>query len=362
VLHRPYAAEFVAATGRVKEILERVPVTMPRRYGTRRPILNHTLKLTSRAILLALLLVLPSVVAAKGKKPKKPKPPKLTPEERTEIRKLMMRVVRGRHPARRSSAATSLAKLGPKASMAVPSLVNALKDRDTNVGCSAAFALGKVGVTSKPAVKGLLLALNSGRSVDIHKAAAEALGMIGEFAQSAIPSLIKRLQKAKDGDLRAKAAAALGFLGEKAAKHGVGPLRKALEDEEKQVRLSAAISLVRLGESGPKLVKLLEGAVRKSGRAIVQTRQAACECLGKLGSKAKDAVPVLAQAAAEKPKINTALPYAERRLEQHTSFRRAAVHALGEIGGEDAVAALQRASEVASLAEVAKKALAKLQK
>ncbi|MBL4846064.1 MAG: hypothetical protein JKY65_11100 [Planctomycetes bacterium] len=55
-----------------------------------------------------------------------------------------------------------------------------------------------------------------------------------------------------------------------------------------------------------------------------------------------------------------ALPYAAQRREQHESLRRAAIHALGEIGDEEVRPTLERAAEVSSLAEAATAALAKL--
>ena len=68
--------------------------------------------------------------SAKDKGPKKPEP---TPEQRTEIRQLMRRAVGGRHEARRSEAATKLGRMGPVAEMAVPSLVQALKEGTEDV-------------------------------------------------------------------------------------------------------------------------------------------------------------------------------------------------------------------------------------
>lgn len=314
----------------------------------------------SRALLVLPLLCL--LAAPAFAKKKKPKPPEPTTEERNEIRKLMMRVVRGRHPAKRSEASTKLAAYGPKATMAVPQLVNGLKDADSNAACAAAYALGKVGEFSKPAVKGLTKALTSGRSPELRAAAAEGLGLIGPNAVGAVPALIKSVAAKDNADLRAKAAEALGRIdgGEKARKRSLPALRGALGDSEQQVKLCAAIALVSLGEQGPELVSALAAAVRKSGRAIVEVRQSACEALGKLGPVAKDAVGALAEAAREETRVNKALPYSDQRKAQHEAMRRAAVVALGAIGGDEAKSALERAQNVPCLEEAAKAALAKL--
>ena len=316
------------------------------------------------ALLLALLgLTLAAPSPALGKDPKKKKEkeeiPEPSDEERLEIRQLMGRVGRARHPAKRSQAATQLAAFGPKAAMAVPQLAHVLNDRDANAACAAAFALGKVGTHSKPAVKALLRALSSGKSPELKRAAAEGLGLIGPNAAGAGPALVKALGS-KDPDLRAKAAEALGLLGEKVVKKASKPLRGALSDEETSVRLNAAIALVRLGESGEELVKTLAAAVRKSGRAIVGVRQAACEALGTLGKKAEAAVEALAGAAAEATTINKALPYAEQRKKQHEAMRQAAVDALGEIGGDQARASLERLADVPCLSAAVERAQRKL--
>ncbi len=276
------------------------------------------------ALLLALLgLTLAAPSPALGKDPKKKKEkeeiPEPSDEERLEIRQLMGRVGRARHPAKRSQAGTH----------------------------------------SKPAVKALLRALSSGKSPELKRAAAEGLGLIGPNAAGAGPALVKALGS-KDPDLRAKAAEALGLLGEKVVKKASKPLRGALSDEETSVRLNAAIALVRLGESGEELVKTLAAAVRKSGRAIVGVRQAACEALGTLGKKAEAAVEALAGAAAEATTINKALPYAEQRKKQHEAMRQAAVDALGEIGGDQARASLERLADVPCLSAAVERAQRKL--
>ena len=307
-------------------------------------------------LLLLTLLCVPTLGLAKEKKPKAPEP---SISERAEIRKLMVRLGRARHEAKRSEAATQLSKFGPKAEMSVPALAQALKDRDSNVACAAAFALGKVGVYSKAAVTGLMKALSGGSRPELKQAAAEGLGLIGPNAQAAIPALLKALESG-EVDLRSKAARALGLIGPKAATRGVPALRKVLEDSEKGPRLAAAIALIQLGEKSPDLAKVLAGAVSRSGGAIVQTRQAACEALATLGPPAKPALSVLIAAVREAPEINKTLPYAAQRLEQHESFRRAAILALGEIGDEEARPALERAAKVSSLEEAAKAALAKL--
>lgn len=309
---------------------------------------------------LALSALLACPLWGDEKKPKPPKPPKPTPSERTEIRQLMGQLGRGRHEAKRSQAAAALGKFGPTADMAIPALAQALNDRDTNVGCAAADALARVGPYSKQGVEALVKTLSAGRAPELKAAAAAALGQIGPFAAKPATSPLLAALQGGDEDLRRKAAASLGLLGEEAAKAATEPLKKALASSDSGLRLAAAMSLARFGDSDPELVKTLAAAVRKSGRAVVEIRQSACEVLELLGPKGKEAVGALSEAAGEKPEINPALPYADQRLEQHEAFRRAAVRALGAIGGEEVRPALERAAKVPSLAEEAERALAKL--
>ena len=313
-----------------------------------------------RALSLALALTLGGPLLAKDKPPKKPQP---TPQQRNEIRQLMRRAVSGRHEARRSEAATKLGRMGPVAEMAVPALVQALKDRDVSVGCAAANALGRVGVYSKAAIKGLASTLAKAREPLLRSAAAEGLGMIGPAAlKPAGRALLGALQH-EDQDLRREAAKAIGPVGEQDeafTKRAVKALQPLLSDSEQRVRRAAALSLVRLGDASPKLVSLLKATVTQSGRAIVEERRDACLALGKLGAAARAAVPTLIAALREEPRINKAIPYAEQRRAQHDELRRAAATALGQIGDPRARPALERAKENATLAEAAGAALAKL--
>lgn len=308
---------------------------------------------------LPLALLLPTTVEAKSKRVKAPKP---TASERKEIRRLMVQVGRGRHEAKRGQAATALGRYGPKAKMAIPALVNALKDWKTNVACAAAHSLGKVGVHSKPAVKGLLRALTKGRTVDVRKAAAQGLGMIGPNATAALPSLLRALEN-DDAGLRREAAQAVGKLGPKAKKHAPARLSKLLEDPNKRVRVAAAISLIRLGDRRPELVQALIKAVKKSNRFVLPTRHAACEALGELGPAAASAVTVLAECVLEEQaRVNAALPYAEQRKKQHTAFRKAAAIALGKIGpkAKAALPALEEACDEPELRAAAKRAIERI--
>lgn len=309
-----------------------------------------------RPVLFCLLLAGLAMAQDKKEKVEKPQP---TDQERNEIRELMGKVGRGKHPALKAKAAVELGDFGPKAEMAVPALTQAMKDRDVSVGSSAAVSLGRVGLFSKEAVSALIDAL-ANRPIQVKISAAEGLGIIGPFAA---PAAIRPLMGALgdgDADLRREAASALGKLGDKAKEPATKPLEGLLADGERRVRVAAAIALARLGSTNGQLAPILAGAVPKDAGLAIEVRKDACEAAGLLGAAGKPAVEALCKALKEQPDVNPALPYAAERKAQHDAFRRAAATALGAIGDASAVPDLEAAAEVDILREAAGAALAKL--
>ena len=117
-------------------------------------------------------------------------------------------------------------------------LIQALKDRASNVRWSAASALGTLG---DPAAVPPLIAALSDEESDVRRFAAYALGALGDPA--AMPPLIAALSD-EGSNVRRSAADALGVLGDPAA---VPPLIAALSDEESYVCSFAASALGMLG-------------------------------------------------------------------------------------------------------------------
>ncbi|RKY29568.1 MAG: hypothetical protein DRP68_07185, partial [Candidatus Omnitrophota bacterium] len=190
---------------------------------------------------------------------------------------------------------------------AIPYLIEALKDKDSNVRKAAVEALGKI--DSKKAVPPLIEALKD-ENWDVRSTAAEVLGKIG--SQEAIPHLIETL-KNENNYVRYKAAEALVKIGPpaifsliEALKHeywyvrqaavyalgGIGsqkavpPLIEALKDEDWHVRLIAAKALG--GISSEKAILHLIEALKDENNYV---RQVAAEALGKIG--AQEAIPYL---------------------------------------------------------------------
>lgn len=120
---------------------------------------------------------------------------------------------------------------------AVSLLLQALKDKDSDLRMGAAAALGEIG--DARAVEPLIRALKD-EYWNVNKRAEEALGKMGE---PAVDPLIHALGNESWG-VRKKAAAALGAIVDKRA---VAPLMQVLKDEDSVVRMSAAEALERLG-------------------------------------------------------------------------------------------------------------------
>jgi HEAT repeat protein len=170
----------------------------------------------------------------------------------------------------RASTAHELGALGPKARLALPALVRALKDRDWQVRCEAAVAVARVALPEKalPALRDTLKdddwqvrrasaralgLLGSGAAPALAGAledrhalvvaqAARALGRLGPEAAEAAPALVRAVERGRSPTLRRVAGEALGKVGPA----GVGRLVWLLGHDDRAVRLAAAQALAVL--------------------------------------------------------------------------------------------------------------------
>jgi hypothetical protein len=94
-----------------------------------------------------------------------------------------------REPTEREIAAAALGRIGRAA---VPSLVQALKNRDPDVRKEAALVLARIGPDAFQAVPDLTALLDD-ENEEVRKAAARALGQIGPDAAEAVPALMRLL-------------------------------------------------------------------------------------------------------------------------------------------------------------------------
>jgi len=268
----------------------------------------------------------------------------------------------------------ALGQIGPVTNEIVPALIAALKDKDEAVRFAAAQAIGEIGPAAKCAVPALLAALKD-KDRDVRYYVILALGSIGPATEEVVPALIVALQD-NDANIRFAAAQALGQFGPD-AKDAVSVLSEKLWDEYVDVRESAAIALGKIGPEAfnavNRLIAALQygyfdvinnnaaiqglvgigpGAVRSLTDELknnnVFVRRCAAIALGKIGPKAKSAVPALIATWRDGyTKLNRAsaqalasigpatIPALKRALKNdYIIVRKYAAVALGEMGPE----------------------------
>ena len=157
----------------------------------------------------------------------------------------MIEALADRHPGIQGAAIQALGQIGPEARSAVPNLTRMLLHSNVSFREAAARALGNIDQdwASNPAVPGVTAALvkelsNAGSS---GQAAVQTLAVIGG---AAVPALIEALGS-KDRVARQNAARALGQIGGQ-AQSAVPALTRALQDENGWVREEAASALAKI--------------------------------------------------------------------------------------------------------------------
>jgi HEAT repeat protein len=224
----------------------------------------------------------------------------------------------------RHHAAVALGKIGPEAKPVVPALTKALRDADDVAICaalalvqidpaaietavpaligalergmdsrSAAEALARLGPAAKRAVPSLRRALEEG-AADARKFAAVALGCIGPDAAQATDALVKRL---KDDyvDARVAAARALVQIDPANRNLAVPVLVASLADEKAFVREVVPDQLARMGK--PAVPALIEALKSENPRVRCEVLRV----LGKIGAEANESLPAVLRALKDEP-------------------------------------------------------------
>src|SRR5437667_10170142 len=154
----------------------------------------------------------------------------LAPRFPLQLRRFVFKhVLRPEAAGIRGGAARSLGIIGLEAKAAIPTLAQALRDKNRQVCWDAAAALGRMG---KEAVPALVEALGD-KMVTVRHAAAYGLGQIGPAADAAIPALAQAL-KDQDEGVRVSSAYSLSRMGSASLpalltviEHERGPARRA---------------------------------------------------------------------------------------------------------------------------------------
>lgn len=223
------------------------------------------------------------------------------------------------HAAVRAEATRALGDLGPTAKAAVPGLIIALEDTDSDVRAGAVRALERIGPKSSAAIPALMrlskaddqesvrqLALHALDNIRIEKGTASrtvtalftvaATALIAaafywawrRFGPTSVPMLIEDLKSDRVA-VRRRATRVLSLLGQD-ANTAVPALLQALKDGDEGVRRGADVALNRIGLQNKTAVPDLITALGDRD-PFVRTRAAVL--LGKLGPEARLAGPAL---------------------------------------------------------------------
>ena len=280
--------------------------------------------------------------------------------------KTLISVLKSKNAAARRFSAMSLGKLGAAGESGVPGLIEALRDADVDVRIAAAEAFGNIGRSAKAAVPHLVQMLREHVRVDgpvytrpgPPEHAVQALLKMGPDAEAALlrdglPVLIERAARHQDRRERNYGLRALATLGPRAksavpvlaqvvreeddfvppgafsqslglqssainALQSIGPegyvaLGRLLKDKNAQVRLAVATmcgwnlgwSWAHYPQGREKLTPFLIEALKD---ADIQVRAQAALALGTAGRAAKEAVPALITALADRELAKLRLP------------------------------------------------------
>jgi hypothetical protein len=177
-----------------------------------------------------------------------------------------------------------LAKLGARAHVAMPELIEALDDAaDTGKQNFAARSLAAFGPAAKPAIPALRRVLKQANAPTVHLAAT-ALARIGPDAAPAIPELIDVL------DQTPAAVEALTAIGAAS----VPALSRILETSGDSRRAEAVEILGKLGTSAKAAIPALAAMIREPAERS-QIHLDAVAMLEKFGADAEEALPAMAK-------------------------------------------------------------------
>jgi HEAT repeat protein len=144
--------------------------------------------------------------------------------------------------------ATSCGTKPPYEGKSVAQLEAMLRSADPATQVQGAYGLGRLGPGASAAVPSLVEALHGGNSL-VRQTAALALGKIGPDARAAVPDLVKMLRDPQ-WLLRRQAAIALGEIGPDAA--GAGDELKKLKRDLPAVRQAAEDALAKISPAAKK--------------------------------------------------------------------------------------------------------------
>ncbi len=210
-------------------------------------------------------------------------------------------------------AAKSLAQIGPDAAAAIPVLLPEYPEEAAALGPKAvvpltallehkyastrqkaARALGSMGSAAKEAVPALLAALQRQKDGFMRPDIIRALGQMGPAAEAAMPVLVEMLKDPSQGQCWG-AVWVLGQIGP-SAKPSVPHLVRLMKEDDRYANFhkwDTAEAIWRIDPSHPALMPMLLAGLKSVDPGQIAE---AAQLLGKMGPKAKEALPTLVAA------------------------------------------------------------------
>jgi HEAT repeat protein len=194
----------------------------------------------------------------------------------------------------------------------LPTLVSVLRQSDACTRARTATILGDFGSQTLNIVPVLRSALRTAvltsDDSDVRFAASQALVQIGPHARSPVPVLIDNLRDELPS-IRWNSANALAELGHQATEALPTLTSIALNDAVMRVRTEAAVAIWRIDRREQRVVPVLMEALADPDELV---RWTAADCLGDIGSAAREALPALEAALS--------LPYKTRLMKMGVSL------------------------------------------
>jgi HEAT repeat protein/energy-coupling factor transporter ATP-binding protein EcfA2 len=262
--------------------------------------------------------------------------------EKEEAIACILTLLKDENSSMRSSAAFALGNLGNDSEVVLTALLESFKDENSSVRFSAADALGNLGNDSEVVLTALLESLKDEDS-DVCSSAADALGNLGNDSEVVLTALLESL-KDEDSSVRFSAGDALANLGND-SEAVLTALLESLKDENTDVRFSAADVLGKLGNDSEAVLTALLESLKDEDSSV---RFRAANALGKLGNDSEAVLTALL----------------ESLKDEDSSVRFRAANALGKLGNnsEAVLTALLESlkDEDSSVRSIAANALANL--
>jgi HEAT repeat protein len=195
----------------------------------------------------------------------------------------------------REKALESLGDIGPDARGAVPTVIKALRTKETlgdSLRTAAAVALGKIGPAAKEAIPALLEALDDEKAYGLPEKAAIALGRIGVASKEVLSGLYDAGERVRFGGTAKESLEAFARFGP-VAKPALPLVLKSLRQQHYPERLRAAEAYWKICGKTSLPVEALRMLLRSPDSTWTEDRVRAVVLLGEIGPKAKAAVPEL---------------------------------------------------------------------